>query len=339
LGSIVADSKGTVYFWDNPDATTTKSYILKYAGSDGVVRPLLISNPPSTAKDSYIYNNASYTDLAIDSKDVLWVNTGCGIAQFTLNDLPKVQRTMLSTFGGYTIGGTYGGFGGRGAIVDKEGNYIVTDSFSRSLYKISKNPFVINNRFNWMCVLGKCEKEAYGQRDGTGPNAELRYISRLVQDSTGTIFLVEGQMYIRKITKADGFYYKSLMIAGQGGDWVDGLAAMGTDFLPSSAPGGLWNMRGLAIDDFGNLYTLSRGCIRKLSPTSSGQYQVSTFMCDETSGDGTATASAAKPGHTAYVRISKGIFQARALVASKCFLFVTIMKNLDPGNIYKIPIC
>jgi hypothetical protein len=335
--SIKADSKGVIYYWDKLNSDRQAKYVLKYIMGPKIIPDYaLISGKEAT----YIYQSTtSNADFVIDANDVLWVDTVNGWAQYKIYSNPRFQQILLNV--------NRADLDGAGLLADRAGNLIVTSGYGLQKFTAGQ-PLVVNNLNNWNCIIGQCSNNP-GCKDGSGQDAKFQRISALVEDkNTGIIYALESENNaIRKITYENGVY-TSQMIAGGNSGWIDGLAPLKTysnnvnyydqsPAPPANTPG-FTGMTGLTIDSNGNLYTIANGCIRKISPTNTGEYLVRSLICDLNLGNGTASKD-----HTSYARLFR-LSYARSLLYSNGYLYITIAAlpgNIIPstqGKLYKIPI-
>lgn len=159
-----------------------------------------------------------------------------------------IRKITASGFVSTIAGGTAGSFNNpSGVAADNSGNVYVADSYNNRIQKITPSGVV-----STLAGTG-----IGGYTDGIGTSAQFNAPAAIAVDASGNVYVADGSYTVRKITPEGNV---STLAGGY-------LLSGDTDGLGSLARFG--QMKGIAVDAFGNVYVADKGSckIKKITPS------------------------------------------------------------------------
>ncbi len=245
--SVAVDGSGNLYVTDYNNHTIRKvtpaGVVTTHAGSAG---------NPGSANGTGSFARFRYpVGVAVDSSGNLYV------ADTYNHTIRKVTPARVVT----TLAGSAGNLGGadgtdrdarfnhpRGVALDGSGNLYVTDSYGRTIRKVTPAGVVTTLAGDFFI---------WGNADGTGSAARFRFLYGVVVDSNGNLYVADRDNHtIRKVT-SDATVTTLAGLAERGSG--DGTGSAARFDRPM----------GVAADGSGNLYVADtyNNTIRKVTPT------------------------------------------------------------------------
>jgi uncharacterized repeat protein (TIGR01451 family) len=220
----------------------------KVTAATGVITTVAGSFTQATSGDGGIASSATFSFarmLAIDAHSNIYVEDNSGAVRMINNSTGIINRWA----GNYTNNSS--GVGGpkedlqlnapRNTVMDKSGNIYIADEANARIYKIDNTGQVIN-------FAGNGEKNSNVDNGLPAATSGIGVPFALAADTSGNIFYVDYDLYIRKID-TDGILST---VAGNGNYEFSG------DGGPAELAG-FNSIQGLAIDKQNNIYISDQG--------------------------------------------------------------------------------
>jgi sugar lactone lactonase YvrE len=162
-----------------------------------------------------------------------------------------------------------------GVAVDGAGNIYVVDVFNNAIRKVTPNGMVTT-------LAGL--PGTFGSADGTGNDARFYYPAKVALDSTGNVYVSDGNNTVRKVTP-EGVVTTLAGLAGHPG------SANGTN-----SDARFKGPDGVAVDSAGNIYVadFENSTIRKLTPAGTNWVVTTLAGLAGVTGSANGTNSAAR---------------------------------------------
>jgi hypothetical protein len=238
---VALDASGNLYIADE-----SNRLIRKVTASTGII--ITVAGGGNTFGDGGAATSAELDNpsgVALDSSGNLY------IADEGNNRIRKVTAStgIITTVAGGTSG--YGGDGGAataaalygpaGVALDSSGNLYIADLFNNCIRKVTASTGIITT------VAGN-RTGGYIGDGGAATAAELVQPEGVALDSSGNLYIADGNNRIRMVTASTGII---TTVAGGGNTYIgDGGAAISAEL---SSP------HGVALDASGNLYIADEG--------------------------------------------------------------------------------
>jgi sugar lactone lactonase YvrE len=246
LGIAVDPSSGDIYFSDTSNfvvrrinhSTHVVTIVAGMINSPGYTGD---GGPPTSAKLDYPYG------VAVDSSGNVYI---AQMSNYSVVRKVNAAGTIISTVAGKIIANGSPGFTGdggpatsanlnypQGVAVDSVGNLYIADS---SNYVIRKVDYATQN----ISTIAGTGISGYSGDGGPATAAQINWPNGLAVDSTGNLYITEGDNIVRKVDTSGNISTVAgnvHLVGGYGGDGNVATAAT------------LYNPWGLAFDSFGNL--------------------------------------------------------------------------------------